>query len=183
MIELRQVSEEDRDRLRTWRNLPEVAAFMYTTHEIGRVEHDRWFDRLLEGRDRLAWTVRMDGVPVGAAFVSDIDRTNQRASWAFYLADPATRGRGVGSAVEVLVLQHAFDDLSLHKLCCEVLSYNTAVVAMHKKFGFREEGVLHDHFLRDGEWVHVHQLALWADDWHQTRAGFEERLRARGLIA
>ncbi|WP_236828147.1 MULTISPECIES: UDP-4-amino-4,6-dideoxy-N-acetyl-beta-L-altrosamine N-acetyltransferase [unclassified Blastococcus] len=177
------VGPEDRDRLREWRNDPEVARFMYTTHEIGAEEHARWFAGLLADDRRRAWVVRMDDLPVGAAFVTDIDRENRRATWAFYLADPRTRGRGVGSAVEFLVLEHAFGELGLHKLCCEVLSFNEAVVAMHTKFGFRPQGVLQDHYRRDGEWVHVHQLAMWAGDWAERRAGFEEKLRARGLLA
>jgi UDP-4-amino-4,6-dideoxy-N-acetyl-beta-L-altrosamine N-acetyltransferase len=132
--------------------------------------------------DRLAWTILMDGDPVGAAFISDIDTENRRAYWAFYLADPRTRGRGVGSAVEVLVANHAFDELGLHKLCCEVLSFNQAVIAMHQKFGFQPQGVLREHYFRDGEWVDVHQLALWAHDWAATRSGFETTLRDRGLL-
>lgn len=183
MIELRPVGPGDEDRLRTWRNDPDVGRYMYTTHEISADEHARWFERLLTLEDRVAWTILMDGDPVGAAFVSDIDKENSRAYWAFYLADPRTRGRGVGSAVEVLVLNHAFDALGLHKLCCEVLSFNQPVIAMHQKFGFQPQGVLREHYFRDGEWVDVHQLALWADDWATTRAGFEAKLRDRGLIA
>jgi UDP-4-amino-4,6-dideoxy-N-acetyl-beta-L-altrosamine N-acetyltransferase len=183
MIELKPIGPEDKDRLRTWRNDPDVGRFMYTTHEISAEEHERWFERQLSLDDREAFTILMDGDPVGAAFVSDIDRENRRAYWAFYLADPRTRGRGVGSAVEVLVLNHAFDDLGLHKLCCEVLSFNEAVIAMHQKFGFQPQGVLREHFFRDGQWVDVHQLAMWADDWTVGRAAFEEKLRGRGLIA
>ena len=183
MIELVPVGPEDSERLLGWRNDPEVARFMYSTHEISREEHERWFTGLLGDQRRRAWTVRMDGDPVGAAFISEIDPVNRRASWAFYLADPRTRGRGVGSAVEVLVLNQAFDELGLHKLCCEVLSFNQAVIAMHTKFGFRPEGVQHEHYLRDGEWVDVHQFAMWASDWAERRPGFEAKLRSRALIA
>jgi UDP-4-amino-4,6-dideoxy-N-acetyl-beta-L-altrosamine N-acetyltransferase len=183
VIELVPVGPDDRDRLRDWRNDPDVARYMYSTHPIGPEEHERWFAALLTDERRLGWTVHMDGIPVGAAFISDIDRVNRRASWAFYLADPRTRGRGVGSAIEVLVLAHAFDVLDLHKLCCEVLSFNEPVIAMHTKFGFRPQGVLQEHYLRDGEWVDVHQFAMWAEDWAQRRGEFETTLRARSLIA
>jgi len=183
MIELKPVGPDDEDRLREWRNDPEVGRYMYTTHEISAEEHSRWFDRLLVDDSRRAWTILMDGEPVGAAFISGIDRDNRRAQWAFYLADPRTRGRGVGSAVEVLVLNHAFDVLHLHKLMCEVLSFNQAVIAMHRKFGFQPQGVLREHYLRDGEWIDVHQLAMWADDWARNRDRFETTLRSRALIA
>lgn len=182
MVELVPVGPQDGDRLRAWRSDPAVARFMYTTHEIGAAEHARWLDRLLTDDDRQGWTIQMDGTPVGAAFMTGIDRQNRRAAWAFYLADERTRGRGVGSAVEFLVLEHAFTELGLHKLCCEVLSFNEAVIAMHTRFGFRTEGVLHDHFLRDGQWVHVHQLAIWAEDWAQRRPEFEATLRRRSLL-
>jgi RimJ/RimL family protein N-acetyltransferase len=63
-----------------------------------------------------------------------------------------------------------------------VLSFNTAVVAMHKKFGFVEEGLLRDHWCRDGEWVDTHVLAMFEDTWAERRKHFGEQLRSRGLI-
>ena len=183
MIELTDLAEEHRWQLLDWRNDPDVARYMYQSDPITREVHDAWFTRLLEAPDHLGWAVVMDDKPVGAAFVSRIDTGNRHAFWAFYLADPATRGRGVGSAVEYLVLEKAFTELKLHKLCCEVLSFNQAVVTMHKKFGFVEEGLLREHRRRDGEWLDVHVLAMFEHEWAQRRPAFEEKLRARGLVA
>ncbi|HEX8971211.1 UDP-4-amino-4,6-dideoxy-N-acetyl-beta-L-altrosamine N-acetyltransferase [Oryzihumus sp.] len=183
MIELVDLAEEHRWQLLDWRNDPDVARYMYTTDPIPREVHDAWFTKLLTAEDRRGWAVVMDGKPVGAAFLSEIDPDNGRASWAFYLADPSTRGRGVGSAVEYLVLEHVFSELKLHKLCCEVLSFNQAVVAMHQKFGFEQEGLLREHWLRDGERVDVHVLAMFAPTWADRRDVFADKLRGRELIA
>jgi UDP-4-amino-4,6-dideoxy-N-acetyl-beta-L-altrosamine N-acetyltransferase len=183
VIELVDFADEHRWQVLEWRNDPSVAQYMYTTEPIPREVHDAWFTRQMELDDRQGWVITMDGKGVGAAFVSAIDTDNRRASWAFYLADPSTRGRGVGSAVEYLVLEHAFGVLGLHKLCCEVMSFNEAVVAMHKKFGFVEEGVLSEHYLRSGEWVDVHVLAMFEDAWMERREGFAAKLRSRELIA
>lgn len=182
MIELVPVTCEHRADLRRWRNDPEVARYMYTTHEISEDEHAAWFERLLAADDRRAWVVSMDGEGVGAVFLTGIDQENSRATWAFYLADPRTRGRGVGSATEFLLLDIAFVEMGLHKLCAEVLSFNQPVLEMHKKFGFAEEGLLREHWLRDGEWLDVHVIAQFRDSWLKRRAGFEERLRGRGLV-
>ena len=183
MIELTDLAEEHRWQVLDWRNDPDVARYMYDSDPITREVHDAWFTRLLAAQDRKGWAVVMDGTPVGAAFISGIDRDNRRASWAFYLADPSTRGRGVGSAVEYLVLEQAFTGLRLHKLCCEVLSFNQAVVTMHQKFGFVQEGLLREHWHREGQWLDVHVLAMFDHEWAQRRPGFEEKLRARGLVA
>ena len=183
MIELIDLTEEHRWQTLDWRNDPDVARYMYQKDPISREVHDDWFTRLLVAHDRRGWAIVMDDKPVGAAFVSRIDNDNRRASWAFYLADPSTRGRGVGSAVEYLVLEQVFTGLKLHKLCCEVLSFNQAVVTMHKKFGFVEEGLLREHWLRDGEWLDVHVLAMFDSTWAERRTGFGEKLRSRGLVA
>jgi len=182
MIDLIDCEESDRWLLHEWRSSDEVRPYMYDRAEISRETHDAWYTQLLRREGRMGWIIAMDGKPVGAAFVSQHDHENRRATWAFYLADPSTRGRGVGSAVEYLVLEHAFGELGLHKLCCEVLSFNTAVVAMHKKFGFVEEGRLRDHWYRDGEWVDTHVLAMFEDAWAERRKRFGEQLRSRGLI-
>ena len=182
MIRLVPFAEEHRWTVLEWRNDPGVAPYMYTTQPISREVHNQWFTRQLEGRDRQGWIIEMDGIGVGAAFISEVDSDNRRATWAFYLADPVTRGRGVGSAVEYLVLEEVFTVRGLHKLCCEVLSFNTAVVAMHHKFGFQDEGLLREHYRRDGEWVDVHVLALMADRWAERRGDLALKLRSRGLI-
>ena len=37
---------------------------------------------------------------------------------------------------------HGCDAETIGKLCCEVLAFNAAVVRLHKRFGFLEEGRL-----------------------------------------
>ena len=43
LVTLRRLRPDDRDRLLAWRNAPEVAAYMYSDHEITAEEHARWF--------------------------------------------------------------------------------------------------------------------------------------------
>ena len=120
-IALRRLAVSDGPRVLTWRNAPEVAAFMYTDHPIYEAEHARWLEGALTRQDRCYWTIEMDGAPVGLANIADIDLAARRCAWAYYLADPATRGRGVGALVEYAVIQHVFGALKLNKLWCEVL--------------------------------------------------------------
>ena len=42
-VALRDVTDGDRDRLRDWRNQPDVAQWMYTDAVIGPEDHARWF--------------------------------------------------------------------------------------------------------------------------------------------
>ncbi|HUO87273.1 MAG TPA: UDP-4-amino-4,6-dideoxy-N-acetyl-beta-L-altrosamine N-acetyltransferase [Thermoanaerobaculia bacterium] len=166
-VALRPLALADILTVRRWRNDPDVARYMYSDHEIGEAEHARWFGQALDAPDRVYWIVELDGDPVGLANVYAITRPHRRAYWAFYLADPRVRGRGVGSYVELFVMRHAFVELGLEKLCCEVLAGNEAVIRMHQKFGFVLEGVLRRHVWKDAQPMDVVTLAILADEWRQ----------------
>src|SRR5215212_1817111 len=108
-IALRRMAKADRDRIMTWRNSREVAAYMYTDQVIAKEDHARWFEAALADPRRAFWVIELDGQSVGLANLYDIENTHGRCSWAYYLADPATRGKGVGAMVEYAVLQHVFE--------------------------------------------------------------------------
>ena len=162
---LRSMDIEDIARVLAWRNQPEVARYMYTDHSISRAEHARWFGTALSSPDRIYWIIELDGQPVGLANLYDISDRHRRAYWAFYLADPAVRGRGVGSYTERFVIQHAFRELDLNKLCCEVLSSNDAVVQMHQRFGFQVDGTLRQHIWKQDHFEDVVAMSLLRSEW------------------
>lgn len=180
-VALRALTPDDSDRLLAWRNLPDVARWMYSDHEITRPEHDRWFAGLAGDPSRKYWIIELDGEPVGLANLADISPAHRKASWAYYLASPSVRGKGVGAFVEVFVLDHVFRTLGLNKLCCEVLLENEAVWKMHESFGFQREARYRAHVWKGGRGHDVVGLGLLAADWAKAREASVERLRARGF--
>jgi UDP-4-amino-4,6-dideoxy-N-acetyl-beta-L-altrosamine N-acetyltransferase len=180
-VELRPVGAGDKDRLLVWRNSPEVSAYMYTDHQITPEEHERWFAGI-EGDERRAyWIIEMDGAPVGLANLYDIDRRQRRCAWAYYLAEPAVRGRGIGGCVEYLMIEKVFGELGLTKLWCEVLASNAGVIRLHQKFGFKEEARLRRHVLKDGAPQDVVGLGLLAEEWAEIRPAMRQTLEAAGF--
>jgi UDP-4-amino-4,6-dideoxy-N-acetyl-beta-L-altrosamine N-acetyltransferase len=180
-LRLRLIEPADSARLLGWRNSPEVAAFMYTDHLISQVEHDRWFEGARAATDRRYWIIEADGEPVGLANLARIDRTARRCEWAYYLGEPSTRGKGLGSRIEYVVLRHVFETQGLNKLWCEVLVENEAVWKLHQSFGFTREALFRDHVWKDGRFQDVVGLGMLARDWDAARPGIEARLREKGV--
>lgn len=180
-VRLRPLEARDSERVMGWRNQPDIRRWMYTDHVIAPEEHARWFAGALVDPRRTYWIVELDGAPVGLANLADIDPARRQATWAYYLADPAVRGRGVGAFVEFFVIEHVFGALGLNKLWCEVLVDNEAVWKLHEAFGFVREALFRAHAWKDGLPVDVVGLGLLADDWARQRATSRERLRGRGL--
>lgn len=172
---------EDFDRLLAWRNQPEVARWMYSDHVITPEEHAQWCATVLRDPKRRYWIIELDGLPVGLANIYDLAAGDRKVSWAYYLADSAVRGRGVGAFVEFCIIEHVFGALGLNKLWCEVLLANEAVWKLHESFGFRREALFRAHVWKHGEPHDVVGLGLLATDWAAQRPISAARLQEKGF--
>ncbi|MCL7939449.1 UDP-4-amino-4,6-dideoxy-N-acetyl-beta-L-altrosamine N-acetyltransferase [Halomonas sp. ATCH28] len=172
-VHLRPLQEMDLERIRTWRNHPEVRRFMYTQHAISADEHHGWFQRARNDPDRHLMIVERQfcdaaSEPFGFVNLHVVDTHARRAVWGFYLAPEAPRGSG--RALGEAALVHAFATLKLHKLCGEALASNDRSIRFHQRLGFEQEARLRDHHF-DGRTYHdVIGFGLLAADW-QPRQG------------
>jgi len=182
MISIRDITLQDEETVRHWRNLPEISKYMYTDHYISEEEHSKWFERVINDPAYQYWIIVLDGKSVGLVNLYGIDLKNSRAYWAFYLADPSVRGKGVGGFVEYWLMRHVFDELRLNKLCCEVFTWNEPIVKMHKKFGFVQEGLFREHIIKNGAKFDIVCLAILHREWQSIRRDVEVRLHKLGLL-
>nr|WP_309502608.1 UDP-4-amino-4,6-dideoxy-N-acetyl-beta-L-altrosamine N-acetyltransferase [uncultured Roseovarius sp.] len=178
---LRHVNEEDLELIRSWRNHPDIASKMYTRHKISSDEHKAWWNRTRARDDQAYFMYETAKEPMGVVGFTQIDLANDNCVWAFY-ANPAAP-KGTGSRMEFLALEHVFQTLELHKLSCEVLAFNQPVIKLHKKFGFRQEGVFRDHHKMDGRFIDIVRFGMLAEEWAGVRDKFAEILNNSSEVA
>lgn len=165
-----------------WRNLPEVASYMYTDYYIGREEHERWFEGIYRDPTRRYWIITSGQGDIGLVNLYNIDKKNKRCHWAYYIASANSRGKGVGSFVEYVIMRHVFEELNFNRLCCEVLGFNRPVIEIHEGFGFTQEGCFRQHVIKSGKPMDVMSLGILRDEWLSKKPEIEERLRRKGLL-
>jgi len=175
MDHLRLMTDDDLDDVLCWRNSPCVRRYMYTQHEISVAEHRRWWMAQQGRDDRMHLVFCDDEKALGVVSFSGIDRQNGRADWAFYAATGAPKG--TGRRMETCALDHTFGHLGLRKLGCEVLASNRRVIALHKSFGFRIEGLFRQHVILETGAADVVRLAMFADRWHTLKAAITGRTK------
>ena len=92
----------------------------------------KWINGLLKnGENFLAW---QDGITVGHVVVlPDFERRD--AEYLIFVRHP-NRGRGIGSQLTRMVLQHA-KNLGLETIWLVVGSTNFQAIGLYRKFGFR----------------------------------------------
>ena len=171
-VHLRRLAAGDGARVLAWRNSPDVARYMYSDHPIGEAEHAAWLQAALTRADRRIWIVELNGAPVGLASLTRIDRDRGCCDLALYLADPAVRGRGIGPAIDHLLLDHAFEHLGLRKVWCEVLADNVAGQRVHERCGFTREALLREHVTKAGVARDVVGLGLLRREWPAIKAAW-----------
>lgn len=168
-FELRLLAENDLPKVLEWRNSERVRANMYTDHVISPEEHRRWFEKqrgqpanekylIFASRDR----------PLGFVSLTRFNPVSETCYWAFYLGETDVP-RGTGAIMEFMAIDYAFRELSVRKLCCEVFVFNAAVIKLHHKFGFVEEGRFAEHVLKNGNYEDIVSLALFQREWSRLR--------------
>lgn len=86
-----------------------------------------------------------------------------RAEIGYWLARPWW-GQGVTTAAVRALSGYAFEKLGLRRLVAQVYPWNQASIRVLEKCGFRREGYLRAHVLKDGEPVDVIAYGLLAGE-------------------
>ena len=136
---LRDIKKSDLELVRRWRNAPLVRRSMYTSDIISKEQHSKHFEKVIND-PTILWKIAIfNNVESGVVSFSGIG--SDKCCWGFYLSDELLGVKSLGrvwKALEKEAIEFAFDKLLDDTLFCEVLSFNTSVIQMHKKFGFKE---------------------------------------------
>ncbi|GAA2715865.1 MULTISPECIES: GNAT family N-acetyltransferase [Actinoplanes] len=126
---LRPATDSDRDPVLNWRNHPAVRSVSLTTHEIQPAEHAAWW----ASRAGTVLIYEEDGVPAGVVIFNG-------NTWSFYLDVEGLGPRLLPAwmRLEKEAVAYAFGPLGLQTLGGETLEENKQVLALHRRFGFRE---------------------------------------------
>lgn len=181
MIALRNMALQDASMILQWRNNPEVAQYMYSTHVIEEAEHMAWMNHALRDESKKYWIIESDGDSYGLVNLYNMNQEHRRCFWAYYIGSKEARGKGIGTSVEFAIMEYVFDRLGFNKLCCEVLLSNEVVWELHQRFGFTREGLYREHIRRPEGFMDVVFLAILEKEWRLIEPGIRQKLSEKGL--
>ena len=126
----------------------------------------------------MAVEVRESGEMAGDLSVGGCDRLNGHFHYGISLGTAYQR-RGYASEAVRLMLSFMFGERRYHRCHAEVYGGNTGSLALHRKLGFTEEGVLREHVFQGGSYRDLHQFGLLAREFeeHERAAGREPYFR------
>jgi RimJ/RimL family protein N-acetyltransferase len=171
MIELRPFGRADFDRLIEWATSRELVvqwAGLGFTYPLDHAQLDAYLTVAEEDPEtRVIWKAvdAGTGVVVGHIELDRIHRAMRRARLSRVLVAPGLRGEGVGKAMTLLALRHAFAVLDLHRVDLGAFDFNTAAIRCYESCGFVREGLERDGVrVGDVYWSAV-QMSILEGEW------------------
>lgn len=101
-------------------------------------------------------------LPVGIIRLMFIDWISRTGDLGIFIGDPSLRKKGIGKAAIKLILNYAFKNLNLHKICLRVLSSNKGAIHCYQSLGFHTEGTQYEQFWTEGKYENVVHMGLIA---------------------
>jgi RimJ/RimL family protein N-acetyltransferase len=114
---------------------------------LTRAEFDARIARAAESdasQQTVAFVVDVDGAAVGSASLFEFDSFARHAEAGINLV-PEARGRGVGTAAILRLIEFGFVRRNLRRIHLQAIASNTAALRSYEKAGFVVEGRLREH--------------------------------------
>ncbi len=164
-ITLKSLSLADIEQVRLWRNAPEIASNMeYTTH-ITAQQQLNWFNQIKTKTNCYYFIISILNKPIGLAHISDVMEQEKSAQVGLFIGELNYVGTGVAMAASALLLQFAFEDLTLNKLYAKVKNQNTAAINYNTFLGFNFDEAINPNFS---------QYKITADNYFKQKPKLQE---------
>jgi len=167
-LTIRAIEIEDLPLLHDWFNEPVIASGLGDVHFPSSLyQQHKWFERIQADEQTIRLAVQTnEGALIGYTGFWHLHWRDRRAEHAVVIG---TNNQGLGYGREVIMTcaRYAFQEMGLHRLEASILSSNIGSLQAYQSCGFKTEGVLREHALRDG--VHMDRtcLGLLASDYSE----------------
>jgi RimJ/RimL family protein N-acetyltransferase len=171
-VVLRQHTPANLRAFERWYSDPEVARLTrYQDGPMRPEEIERFFVARVVGMDALALAVhirRTDRL-IGTCAFSQLDGENGSAMYHITIGEKDAWGRGYGTEATLLMLDHAFDTLNLHRVSLAVFEFNDRAIRSYRRCGFIIEGRSRDAIWREGRWWDEITMSILEPEWRARR--------------
>ncbi len=152
LVILRLMTFKDSSNIYKWRTSDRVANNFPSGSEITWNNHQKWMKSVINNPEAFYWMIcDISGDPKGLIWLESVNKIHKNAEFGFYIGKDPFENVGFSAESEFLLLTFAFKVLNLRKVFCESISNNKKVIGQHKRFNFKKDGCLRDHFFKDGK--------------------------------
>lgn len=168
-IGVRNIQEEDLERIMHWRMDEDITRYMNTNPKLTLEKQKEWL-RNISQNDRVRyWLIMVEGTPAGVISLLDIDWKNRTCSWGYYIGEKELRSLKLAISLEMSLYDYVFDILDFTELHNEIFSLNQGVIKLHLACGSHIEKEVTGEVVKEGIAYDITHMSITADIWNQIR--------------
>lgn len=167
MIYLREITYSDLNIINIWRNDKDTIDLLGANFRYINIETDsEWMNQYQKNREhQVRCAICDDDKMIGMISIVNIDYINRKAELHLMIGDQDSRGKGYGTKVMKMMINHAFYNLNLNKLYLTTLETNEGAKKLYSKVGFKIDGILRDEVYKNGKYINCLIMSILKDDY------------------
>lgn len=167
------IRPKDIENIRVWRNaqmdvLRQKSILTYEEQQL-YFQKTIWPTFQQEKPNQILFSLLHHDICIGYGGLTYLDWENRRAEVSF-LVDPI---RAEDEKIYrqdfihflELLCQVSFEHLHFHRLIAETYAFRCSTIQVLERIGFNQEGILHEHVYKQGQWIDSIMYGLLANKW------------------
>ncbi|PLY16317.1 MAG: hypothetical protein C0631_04080 [Sedimenticola sp.] len=135
-VVLRQVTLDDIEMVRSWRNDPSVSKYMLFREHISQEMQQRWFEGVC-ARGDLYFILNFQGEDVGLLNLKDIDPRMRMAEGGIFVVPNGLLNSHLPYRAILCLLDFAFDVLRFRRVSAHILDDNKRAIRYNESLGYK----------------------------------------------
>lgn len=135
--------------------------------DINLIVDEEWFDSYMNNRNTQVRCsiVDEDDAIIGLVSLVNIDYMNQSCVFHIMIGNGENQGKGAGTYATEEMLNHAFNNLNIHRVELDVLADNMRAIHLYEKVGFIKEGTRRQCDFKNGKFVDMLMYSVLREEY------------------
>ena len=148
-----------------WQQLGGVKYFVSEAYEKKWVEEAIFNPNVI----RLAICLKENDLYIGNVYVLDINLVDRKGTSHIFIGNKDCWGKGYATEAYSLLLDYVFCERAFHRICAHVLESNHASIALHKKCGFKQDGVFRKATFKNVKWQNQLIFSILEEEYFELK--------------
>lgn len=168
-ITLREIREDDLERIMDWRMDEEITRYMNTNPRLDLETQRKWLRSIQSNPDVRYWLIQADGQAAGVINLTGLQNPDGSIGWAYYMGEKRLRSIKTALSLEMSMYDYVFSVLKKRAVYSDVFSLNTGVIQLHRLCGCEVVEEKKRRVQKEGIWYDVTYLRMTAENWFRLR--------------
>jgi len=166
-VMLRPIKRDDLANFLKWFNDPEVTQYLLLYLPMTEMAEEKWIEEgAKSGVHLVIEAIENDTTkPIGTIALNNLNQRNLTAEFGIAIGEKDYWSNGYGTEATQLLLKYGFDQLNLHRISSSAKAFNERSLRLHKKVGFRQEGLLRQSEFVNGHYHDKVMFGLLREEW------------------